>query len=290
MEDIDNEEIKGLQKESMYMDRLPRGYLSISQVGQYQKCGMAYYYRYIEEVPVPTNSFMAQGTAVHGGAEKLHLSLIDDMTPPPLGYIEAAYEGKIDELLSNPDLVIMPEDVNGGHIKDIGIDLMRTYYAGALGECKDLGEGATGNYRPIYPVAAERVVRTMLEIPDAEPVPFLGVIDLEEVDGVADLKVKRKMGPQGETDNSLQLSLYAHVTKKKKVRLDQLIKPSKKLATRYLRRESTRTDREIAHALQITSETAIDISKGRFRLTMPDSWWCSKDWCPYWSRCRGKQS
>lgn len=288
MEDIDNEEIIGLQKDAAYQDRLPRGYLSVSQITQYAKCGMAYYFRYILEVPVRSNSYMAQGSALHSGAEKMHIAMYDGDVPP-VEYVEQAYEGALTKYFDpGLDVEIMEEDVDLGRIKDTGMEMIRIYHKGAGGNIID--PETKKPMRKLYPVAAERVVRTMLEVPDAEPVPFLGVIDIEEPHTVRDLKTKRKLGTQSEADNSLQLSLYAAVSGKPDVSIDQLVRKTKTLPARYIRREAHRTQQEIAHAKQIASETAEDIAKGRFRLTMPDSWWCSENWCAYWDRCRGKKS
>lgn len=290
MEDVDNEVLQGLgaTKEAGYTDKLPRGYLSISQVTQYTKCGMAYYFRYVLERFVPTNSYMAQGSALHKAAEKLHLALMSGEVPP-LAYVEAAYDGAHGEFFDpNRDVIIMEDDIDAGKIKDLGMSMMRVYYDAARGAYTD--PETKKPYRALYPVAVERVVRTMVTPPEGDPVPFLGVIDLEEPSTVRDLKTKRKMGTQGEADNSLQLTLYASFTDKVDVSIDQLVRPTRTLGPRYVRRESKRSPQEIAHGKQIVSEVAQDISVGRFRRTMPDNWWCSENWCAYWSECRGKKS
>lgn len=288
MEDIDNEDIAGIPKDASYTDRLPRGYLSVSQVAQYAKCGMAYYFRYVLETPVPSNSFMAQGSALHKGAEKMHIAMMHDAITPPVEYVESAYEAAHTEFFDpNKDVVIMPEDVDVGTIKDLGIQMIRHYYKGAAGLLLDLDTKQP--LRQVYPVAVERVVRTMIQPLEGEAIPFVGVIDLEEPKKVRDLKTKRKLGPQSEADNSLQLTLYASFTGKPDVSIDQLVRPTKTLGPRYVRRESSRTPEEIEHGKQIVSEVAQDIVKGRFRRTMPDNWWCTKDWCPYWNQCRGKK-
>ena len=119
--------------------------------------------------------------------------------------------------------------------------------------------------------------------------PFLGIIDIEESGGVRDLKVKRKKGSLLVAQNSLQLTLYSAFTDKPLVSIDELVKPTKTLPPRYIRHDTTRTPEEIAHGKEIVSEVVIDIAAGRFRRTMPDNWWCTKDWCPYWGMCRGKK-
>lgn len=286
IDEIDNESRIGEEEGLGYKDRLPRGYLSVSQITQFMKCGRAYEFRYLQDVVIPRNSFIAQGSALHKAAEMLHIGMMEAALPPPLSYVESMYSDAHSELFTS-DVIIMEEDIDLGRIKDVGLGMIRTYYSGATGKLIDAETKTL--MKPLYPVAAERTVRTMLKPTEGEPVPFLGVIDLEEPNSVADLKTKRKLGAQGEADNSLQLSLYAYVTGKPDVRIDQLIKPTKTLPARYIRRAAHHDHDQQMHAVDIASSVATDISKGRFPLTMPDSWWCSVDWCPYWGQCRGRK-
>lgn len=288
-EEIDNEEVTGISKyASSLTDKLPRGYLSVSQITQFMKCGRAYEFRYLQDVPIPRNSFTAQGSALHKAAEKMHLSMMDNAGAPPLSYVESAYEDAHTEYFVNdPELVIMEEDVDAGRVKDVGIEMIRLYHRGASGQLIDPDTKLP--MRPLYPIAAERVVRTMLKPLEGEEVPFMAVIDIEEPTNVRDLKTKRKKGSQADADNSLQLSLYASITQKPDVHIDQLIKPTKTMGPRYIRVASHRTQEEMLHAVEIAASVATDIAKGRFPLTMPDNWWCTANWCPYWGLCRGRK-
>jgi hypothetical protein len=287
MDELDSEDLVILPENETYKDKLPRGYLSVSQVNQYMKCGKAYEFRYVDGIVVPGNSFTAQGSALHKGAEVMHTHMMRGDTPH-VDLIEAAYVDAHTEFFApEKEILIMEEDIDAGKVKDLGVQMIRHYHAGASGQLKDPDTGVP--LRKVYPVAVERIVRTMLKPLEGEEVPFLMVIDLEEPTAVRDLKTKRKLGPQSETDNSLQLSLYAYGTGKPDVSLDQLIKPTKKLGTRYVRREATRTPEEMQHAVEIAAGVATDVAAGRFRLAPPDAWWCTADWCHYWGRCRGRK-
>lgn len=285
---FDNEEMKGLDKEAGdvegYKDKLPKGYLSVSQVTQYLKCGEAYYRRYVLQEQIPSNSFQVQGRGVHKAAEHLHLKLIDQ-EPFSMTEMVQVYSDLHDTEIV--DATIDPEEGTTGHIKDVGIALTQKYYRVAMGQETDPLTGFV--IPPVRPIAAERVFRTEIVTQHTDPIPFMGVIDLEEDDAIADLKTKKKSAPASEADNSLQLSVYAHVTGKPIVRLDQIVKPTKKLPARFIRLSSTRTRGEVAHALDIVAEIADDISAGRFRKTTPDAWWCTEKWCPYWMQCRGRK-
>jgi hypothetical protein len=288
LDDVDNEEIKGIEKvaapESYYSRMLPRGYLSVSQVTQYLKCGEAYRRRYVLEQPIPPTSFTAQGRSVHKAAEVLHNSIIAS-DPLSLEEMEQVFSDTHDTEMSNVE--IMEDGLTPGKIKDAGMSLTRLYHQTAFGNTVD---AVTNKLVPaIEPIAAERVVKVDLTFPEGDPIPFLGVIDLEEAHTVSDLKTKRKAVSQLETDSALQLSLYAHITGKPHVRLDQLIKPTKTLPARFIRTESVRTRQETLHALDVVADVAVDIAAGRFRRTAPENWWCTEKWCPYWGDCRGRK-
>lgn len=285
---IDNEEIKGIEKtaegDDLYSRALPRGYLSVSQVMQYTKCGEAYRRRYVLEQQIPSNTFMVQGRGVHKAAEQLHLSMIAG-SPIPAEEMVQVYSD-----LHDTEIVgaVVPEgEPEPGVIKDMGVRLTRKYHRVALGSDRD---SKTKQPLPaVKPVAAEQVFRVKVHPENSDPIPFLGIIDLVEEDSISDLKTKKKAASQSEADNSIQLSLYAHVTGIPNVRLDQLVKPTKTMPERFLRTTSIRDKRETMHALDVVAEVAQDIAVGRFRRTNPENWWCTEKWCPYWDDCRGRK-
>lgn len=282
---IDNEDIVPIPKlasDEDFKDKLPRGYLSVSQVSQYMKCGEAYYFRYIKERKVPSTSFQVQGRGVHKAAEHLHLSMISK-SPISEEAMLQIYSDLHDVEIKDAELDPEDEPTN---IKDIGIRLTRKYRKAALGQ--ELNKETGEMYAAVKPIAAERVIRMNL-ITDEGSIPFLGIVDVEEENAIGDVKTKKRAAPQAEADNSLQLSLYEHVTGKPVVRLEQLVKPTKTLPERFMRTESIRTRQEVLHALDVVSQVAQDIAVGRFRKTNPENWWCSEKWCPYWGECRGRK-
>lgn len=267
-------------------ERLPRSYVSVSQMNQYLKCGAAYEFRYIYELEIARNSYMVQGSAIHRAAEGLHISMMDTAEIPPVEMVLDMYADAHKELFTS-DVVIEEEDKDLGTILDTGIKMTRTYWQGATGQLTD--PDTKQPIRQVYPIAVERKIYTPLKPLERDPYPFLAIIDLEEPGGVADVKTKRKKGSQAEADNSLQLSLYAAATGKPDVRLDQLIKPTKTLPPRYVRTGGVRTAEEIQHAIEIGADVVDGIVAGYFPRSTPDAWWCTEKWCGYWDKCRGKK-
>jgi len=283
-------EIKGIENpvdgDDLFSQALPRGYLSVSQVMQYTKCGEAYRRRYVLEQRIPSNYFMVQGRGVHKAAESLHLSIIGGH-PISAEEMVQVYADLHDAEIVDAETKEEGDAADPGRIKDMGVQLTRKYHRVALGVDRD---AKTGRPVPaVKPIAAEQVFRVRLKPENSEPIPFLGVIDLVEETSISDLKTKKKAASQTEADNSIQLSIYAHVTGVPHVRLDQLVKPTKTLPVRFLRTESCRDKRETMHALDVVAEVAQDIAAGRFRRTNPENWWCTEKWCPYWGDCRGRK-
>lgn len=287
--ELDNEEkkIKGVVGDPVFANpRLPKGYLSVSQVSLYLKCGESYKRRYVDGEVTASNGYMVQGRGIHKAAETLHLSMLAG-DPVSIEEMQAVYSDVYDKEIA--EAVISKEeeeDIPIAQLKDIGVGMTTHYRKGALGLLAN--PDTCVPYPVIVPVAAERIFRVVLRPENAEPVPFLGVIDLEEIGTVVDLKTKKRPASQLDTDSSLQLTLYCYVTGKPECRLDQLVRPSKTKPTRYIRTTATRMRKETLHALDIVGEVAEDIAAGRFRKTNPENWWCGSTTCPYWSTCRGK--
>ena len=285
-DELDNEDkIRGIEgDQDFYSSHLPRGYLSVSQVTQYLKCSEAYKRRYINGETCPASTFIVQGRGVHKAAESLHISMMSG-TPLSTDEMQTIYSDSHDREIVDA-VVTEDEEDPPGVVKDAGIRMTTQYRQGALGELRHPDTGAA--YEPIKPIAAERIMRVMLRPANSDPIPFMGVIDLEEETGIADIKTKKRAASQMDADNSMQLTMYAYITGKPVVRLDQLVKPSKTRPARYLRTASLRTKKETLHVVDVVAEVAEDIAAGRFRKTNPENWWCSEKCCSYWGTCRGR--
>lgn len=293
---IDNESVlEGMdddedRSQSKFETRLPKGYLSVSQVNLYTRCGEQYYRRYVLNQPTAPSYAQVQGRGVHKAAEKLHLKIIETGH----GYADPAemvqeYSDLFDKEVKDVEVSLaqlIDPDQDPGVLKDVGVSMTKTYFQGAMGAMLNPDNGLL--YPLIQPIAAERVVRSEVTTPDGDKIPFMGVIDIEEQHSLSDLKTRGKLASQLEVDNNLQLTMYAYMTGKPVVRMDQVIKPSKKLPTRYIRTEAVRSQSEIEHVTSVVAEVADDIVRGRFRKTSPENWWCSVKMCPYWHDCRGK--
>jgi len=290
--DDDDSIIKGLHLgreggEADFWDKLPQGYLSVSQVEQYLKCGEAYRQRYILGKPFVSNNFIVQGRCVHYAAEQFNLNLIHKKKPLETEETVQYFVDKHNRELNDGQDLELLDVPSWDAVKDEGIGLIKMYRAGAMG---DLRDGKTGEtLATIKPIAAEKALRVVLEPRDSSPVPFVGIVDIVEEESLSDIKVKNKQAPQNETDNSIQLTIYSHILGKPTVRLEQLVKKSKTKSPRYVRTTAVRSAKEARHAVDIIGDVATNIAEGRFPRTHPNNWWCTKKWCKFWDDCRGRK-
>jgi len=61
---------------------LPKGYLSVSQVETYRRCGLQYYYRYIKGKVMPPSVAQAEGQALHHGIAVGHTESLKNPKVP----------------------------------------------------------------------------------------------------------------------------------------------------------------------------------------------------------------
>ncbi len=283
---------------------LPRGYLSMSQIGMYLRCPRMYEFRYIKGLISPPGIAMVMGTAIHHAVELTHQSTIDTGTPLPIEAGKDLFSDKWDGMSTELEIKTAPTDKDADiNTKDVGVRLLSLYHKNVV--------------PTITPVAVEEKVEFKLG-----DVPMMGYIDLidrgpprsrtsvpcvcDTVDKrtkcpksllcnldahditVADTKVVRMKKSQAQADNDMQLTAYARAKGTNKVRFDALVKSAKN--PRIEQVTATRTAQELAWLDQVAKGVAEGITKGSFPVCPTDSWCCNARFCGYWSRCRGKQS
>jgi len=279
---------------------LPKGYMSISQVNMYLRCGRQYKFRYVDDHKRPPAVPMALGSGGHAALEVTHHHLVDHETPAPTEQLLSCFSDKWEEIS------LLVEDWEGavpGQIKDVGIALVRLY-----------NSTVAPNVRPQVDAQQVRGIEKKFEI-TVGGVPMLGYIDLidansdiamshEELErirsvmgpkwvaadlrtSIADFKFTGKTMAQAVVDGSLQLTMYSLATGIAAVRFDQLIKTK---VPKIKRAVSVRTSRDHAWLKHLVREVAEAVSKGVFPPCDPTEWVCSPKWCGYWAMCRGKRS
>lgn len=255
----------------------PKPYLSPSQLDMYCKCPEQYRRRYIERDKMPPGIAAHRGTGVHAGAKgnfrqkrETHRDLSPkDIIDQSVAAFDEAVERKgfqltKDEIARGPAAVIAEQ-------RDATARLARFH-----------AEVQAPDYQPAI---TEQKVRIVL--PNA-PYDLLGIVDLQDDRGrVTDFKTAKRKKSQKDVDDSVQLTIYAAAaavrgTPASEVALDTLV--NNKTPTRQ-RLVSPRDENDYRALASRTNAVIAAITAGSFPPTMPGSWWCSPDWCGYWSTC-----
>ena len=265
-------------------------YISVTQLGMFEQCGVRYHFRYVRGIIAPPPIALLKGTGVHGGArenfrhkKEAHEDLPrKEIIECSVSAFEKAYS-QAGEILPTPE-----EEAMG--IKN------------AIGRAKDSVAALSGifadqvapHYQPIYVEEGQRII-----VPQSN-YDLLAVMDLaDEQDVVMDLKTAGKSKTQRDVDTSEQLSFYALVFKAltkrlpREVRLEVLVD---KKAPDVQRLSSARDDQDLQVLLTRISTmvkaldhnmSQIEEKTGKdFWIPADPSWWgCSPRYCGYWSMC-----
>lgn len=291
---------------------LPRGYLSPSQVGTFQKCNRLWALSYLAKKPRRTNARMFQGIFVHEGVETVLKERINTGKLLPL---EAATDAFSDAFDKSKDKIEDWEELPPSVVKDVGVACTKAYYTEAASDAT--------------PVEVEKTFTKVITSPDGKVrLPILGRIDSIQVQAhteqeyqdirealnssthlskpltIHDLKVTTDKWSPDDLANDLAFTLYAGAMGIPDVQVDQVVKGRAKIEApkykikppHYEKLTGVVTPHQVAHAEAVVLGVAktIALFSGRFEpeeypMTNPDNWWCSVKWCAMWHHCRGKK-
>ena len=253
-------------------DRLPRGYLSASQISKYLSCPKDYYFTYVEGKKFKTTERMVLGTCVHKLIENCINLKVENKNASPLQ----------EEILDDSKNIISdfyfddegesPDEAELGFEKlvDAAQKSFITWYKNKM--------------HLISPIASEK--ECLFTIGD---IPIKGFIDYLDLTPhgvkIVDIKVgKKKRDP----NDSLQLGLYAVGEDTNVVGFDTILQPTKRLDTRLEATEAILPDSYLRHVTSMVVNVHRGITSGFFPECLPDHWLCNAKWCSNFKNCRGK--
>jgi len=248
---------------------LPHGYLSITQVGMYQRCGKQYEYRYIEKKKAPPGVALVEGICHHDAVE---MDNEHKFTHGDNLRKEIVVEKFADEFMSKKKEIPKSEWIVAGEDEDDVIDR-------GIGMLNNYCEQIAGLIIPSH--LPERKVEVELG-----GVPVMAFIDVEDKKSVIDYKVSKVSKSQNDVDNDLQLTICSYGSKKKRVAFCNFTK-TKSCAVKVIESQRKQGDYIVADA--IIGSVAEAIKAGVFPMCDPaNTFPCSPKWCGYWHMCRGK--
>ncbi len=263
---------------------LPQEYASVTQINMGLRCLKQYEFRYVEGLKIAPALPLAEGGSHHTALEANNLqrakkgkslakkTMIDRFAEAFLGQekeiadwqgenansVIARGKGIIELYLQSPESATTPTLIG----KDHGVEW-------AFGGINKHGKNKQKD-QPSVLVAG---------------VPMAGIIDLREAKEVTDYKVVAKSPSANAAEVSLQLMIYAAVTRTPKTSIVGLTKTkTPKVVKVEHKHDLKRSARWVAH---VVSSIAKSISAGIFPCASPDNWACSPKFCGYWGRCRG---
>jgi hypothetical protein len=263
--------------ENLQVAEKPKKRLSISQLEQLTKCGVAYEKRYIKHIPSPFGLSLYVGSAVdHAVTRNLEAKMQSGMllTVNEVGEIAAQ---KYDREVSEAEEISLKDDE-----KEIG-----KVAAIANGQAKAirLAKLHAIEFAPsIEPIHLQRSL--FLELP-GYPFDIGGVLDIQEHDRVRDTKTAGKTPAKSVADTSDQLTVYAMLVMfndgyiPKELTLDYLV-DNKTPITKQFTTERTEEDFDVL--LRRINVACQAIETGIFLPARESDWWCGPS-CGYYANC-----
>jgi len=257
-------------------DDLPHGYLSPTQISMYLRCGMQYFFRYVEGLKEPPAVAKLEGGAYHAAME-----------------VNNRERRKTGRNISLSDAVEVFADrfsKQSGDIEDWEGDT----YDSVVGRHKTLLRQYLNEVAPMVEIGADDAVEQGFAV-EVDGIPIVGVIDLEAVvrpwekrgkpiKRLFDYKVSGRKMATSDLEQSIQMTAYAMYKRNRRVgviwvqrkvggRVEPVLAQVPAVAERILR-------------YQVCS-VAAGISAGVFPPSDCGGWQCSPKYCGYWHRCRG---
>lgn len=229
-------------------DRLPKGRLSKSAIGQYAMCPRAYEFRYVEDMASPAKPIMAEGTAWHAVAEAV---AVGRATTSRTAYV------LLQEELRKAGLDWSPEQETRTEV-----------WIPWLLDPKNIEEDAE----------AELKVEGMIG-----DVPMTGFVDhLCSKHGATDYKVTGKAKSQREAETNVEMGVYSLLADTPFVRYVCFVKTK---TPKVVEVKAERTAASLDRTENYVGAVGDAIRAGHFPYADPSAWNCAADRCDYWKLC-----
>lgn len=244
-----------------------------SELQTFLKCGKQWEFRYLFGIKIPPKAALTVGSSVDAGVTTNLVQKVKTEKDLPLNDVLDAFSTDFDIRAKETEW----DDDDPGQQKDVGAQLLKVHH------------------EKIAPMINPASVQERFVIETDAGYNLGGSIDLTEKDGtVADTKTSRTRYQEDAISRAFQPAMYDFAyeaikgKKAKGFRYDVLVKPTKTKPADFQQIGAvvTDSDREWLFGAIENVDKAI---KAGVALPAPEgAWWCSKDWCGYWSMCKGK--
>jgi hypothetical protein len=240
---------------------------SYSQIATYLKCGMMYYWRYIEGKIIPPSAVTVQGKIIHRAIceyykrkiaqESIEETIITDMTAD-IADIEMRQEINTDDDIKKVK----------GEIKDTAIKVIKKYLPFS---------------KNILPKEVEKKIEIIID-----NISFIGILDyVRNDDVIGEIKTTHKI-ELDKIHSTNQLTaydiLYRALTKKSPIFNCEIIQLKKEIQINCI--NTSRTLQQAINFWQIVKKVDEAIKKGIFLPASEEAYYCSSKWCGFWDLCK----
>lgn len=162
------------------------------------------------------------------------------------------------------------------------------------GEQKDLGIKILKVFHnDISPKIKPKTVQDAFRIETDMGYALGGTLDFtDESEFIRDVKTSAKKYNENAVSDSIQATMYdfAYETKYGKKAAGfafDVVTKTKEPKYQFVAGHVSKAQRE--RLFQTIKIMHSQINRGEFQYAAEGAWWCSKDWCGYWSLCKGKR-
>lgn len=264
-------------------DGFQADWISTSALACLMRCGMAFYYKYIELIPEPKSVRLACGSATHKGREVNLKQKVETEEDLPVEEVTDAARDSINETWASSEIHVEKEweGKSTDEARGIAVDL-----------ATDMAAKDREIFHPqIRPAAVEETVA--ISFPSL-PRLIVGKKDVREKgnEGILrDLKTGKRAFGQSKADSDMGLTTYGLLEKVStgqapdRYLIDNVIARSKTKPTRTEVYETVRSEKRLEQQLARFALAMEIIQKGAFMCCNPGDWVCSESWCGYWRIC-----
>lgn len=245
-----------------------------SEVGTFLKCGKQWEFRYVMGIKTPPRGAMTVGSSVDAGVTRNLAQKVESNKDLQLSEVLDVYSTDFDIRAKETDW----EDDDQSKQKDMGAQLVMLHH------------------KDVAPKIDPETVQEKFVLETDAGYNIGGIIDLTEKSGiVADTKTSKNKYSPDAVSKALQPALYDfayEALKGKKAtgfRYDVLIKPTKTKPPELQQVSAKVTDADRSWLFDAIGNMDRAIMAGVALPAPEGAWWCSKDWCGYWDKCKGKK-
>jgi putative RecB family exonuclease len=241
-----------------------------SEIQTFLKCPKQWEFRYVQGIKTPPKAALTVGSSVDAAVtynllEKLKTG-VDLSTESVLDTYSTDFDTKAKETEWGED--------DAGKQKDLGAALVKLHHLEAA------------------PTINPATVQESFVIETDAGYDLGGTIDLTEKSGViADTKTAKASYSEDSISRALQPALYdfayeaLHKKPAEGFRFDVLVKTK---VPKLQRIQAKVTPRDREWLFDTINNVHKAIGAGIATPAPDGAWWCSKDWCGYWSICKGR--